>query len=105
ARDGSDVAHVAAVRGDDERRVDLGREQSRRYQEVRPDDIGRPGGPHASAELEEAALAAGAAIEHGAVDLVAALLERALELRDEAAEVGIVGTGVHLRDEEDPHLS
>jgi hypothetical protein len=60
---------------------------------------------HAPPQLEEPALAAGPPVEDGAVDVVAALLERTLELRDEDPEIGVVWTGVHLRDEQDPHVS
>ena len=50
-----------------------------------------------------AQLPAGARVEHRALDLVAALGERALDLRDERPEVGVGRAGVHLGDEEDPH--
>ena len=54
-------------------------------------------------ELEVAELPAGAPVEYGAVDLVPSRSERALELYDERAEVGVVGPRVHLRDQQDPH--
>ena len=83
ARKRADVPNVAAVRGDDERRVDLAREQARRDEEVRPHDIGARRRAHRLAQLEEPPLAAGAAVEHGQVDLVAALPQRPLAERDE----------------------
>ena len=52
--DRADVADVAAVRGDDERRVDLGRDQPRRDEEVRPDDVGPRRRAHLPAQLEVA---------------------------------------------------
>ena len=77
ARDRADVADVAPVRGDDERRAELGREQPGRDEEVRPDDV-RAAPRRArtrAAELEEPALAAGAPVEHGELDLVPARRE------------------------------
>ncbi len=103
----ADVADVAAVGGDDERRPRRERgDQPRRDEEVRVDDVGpeaaagavRPGG-----ERQVAGLAAGARVEHRPLDLVAARDERALHLGDERAEVGRVRARVHLRDEQDPH--
>ena len=102
-RDRADVADVAAVRGDDERRVDARRDQPGRDEEVRPDDVGPPGRGDLPPQLEEAPLPAGAPVEHGELDLVPALAERALQLRHEDAEVGVVRARVHLRDEQDPH--
>jgi hypothetical protein len=61
-----------------------------------------PGGADPPAELEEATLAAASPVEHGQLDLVAAVAERVLELRDEGAEIGIRRPWIHLRDEEDP---
>ena len=98
----ADVAHVAAVGGDDERRVDRRRDQPRRDEEVRPDDVGPRRRAHLAPQLEEAPLAAAAPVEHRELDLVPALAERQLQLRDEDAEVGVVGPRVHLRDEQDP---
>ena len=49
------------------------------------------------------ALPPAAAVEHGKLDLVPAFAERALALRDEDAEVRVVGARVHLGDEQDPH--
>ena len=50
-------------------------------------------------QLEEPLLPAGAPVEHGEVDLMAALAERRLELAHEHAEVGVGRPRVHLRDE------
>ena len=55
------------------------------------------------AQPEVAPLASGAAIEHGELELVAALAQRVGELGDEHAEVGIGRPGIHLRDDEDAH--
>ena len=52
---------------------------------------------------EVAAFAAGAPVEHGALDLVPAGRDGSLELGDEDAEIGVVRPGVHLRHEQDPH--
>ena len=104
ARQLADVAHVASVRGDHERRAAGERgDQSARDEEVRVHDV-RPrrtrGTPR---ELEVAELSARARVEHGALDLVPALDECALDLRDECAEIGSVRAGIHLRHEQDPH--
>ena len=101
----ADVAHVAAVRGDDERRATCERgDQTGRDEEVRVDDVGlRRAATRPPRERQVAELPAGARVEHGELDLVAARDERALDLRDERPEVGRVRPGIHLRDEEDPH--
>src|SRR5207302_4108502 len=48
-------------------------------------------------------LSASAPVDDGALELVAALAQRPLELSDEDAEVRVVRPRVHLRDEQDPH--
>ena len=94
---------VAPVRRDDERRVDLRREEAGRDEEVRPDDVGLRRVAYPPAQLEEAALAARAAIEHREVDLVPAFAQHAHLLLDERAEIGVGRPRVHLRDDEDLH--
>ena len=59
--------------------------------------------PDAPRELDEAALAAAAPVEHREVDVVSALAQRTLHLADECAEIRIVRAGIHLRDEQDAH--
>ena len=67
----------------------------------------RPEGPRGPAraprEGQVPRLAAGARVQHCALDLVPALDERVLELRDEGAEIGRRRARVHLRDEQDTH--
>ena len=65
-------------------------DQAARDEEVRVHDVGPRGAQRAARELEVAELAAGARVEHRALDLVPALDERALDLRDERAEIGRV---------------
>ena len=48
-------------------------------------------------------LAAAAAVEHRALDLVPERGELPLEALRRNAEVGLLGGGVHLRDEQDAH--
>src|SRR5207302_6603196 len=95
--------------GDDEGRAARERgDQAGRDEEVRVDDVRSEAARSAAGgagELEVAALAAGASVENGELELVAARLERAFGLGDERAEVGIVGPGIHLRDEQDPHAA
>ena len=106
-RDRTHVAHVAAVGGDDERRASGQRRgQAGRNEEVRVDDVGPDTAcraERAGREGRVAALPAGAAVEHGPLELVPALAQGALELRHEHAEIGVVGPRVHLRDEQDAH--
>ena len=87
------------MRGDDERRVDLRRDQSGGDEEVRPDHVRACSRRAPAPQLEEASLAAGPPVEHGQLDLVPARAERALALGDECAEIGVVRPRVHLRDE------
>jgi hypothetical protein len=95
------------VGGHDERRVrgERGREAAR-DEEVRVDDVGAEptsGAPRTADELHVAALAPGAPVEDGALELVAALGERPFHLRHERPEIGVVRAGIHLRDEQDAH--
>ena len=100
----ADVAHVAAVSGHHERRALRERgDQPGGDEEVRVDDVGPRGAAGGARQLEVSELPAGSAVDHGAVDLVAPLRERALHLRDEDAEVRVGRPRVHLRDEEDAH--
>ena len=104
AGDRSDVAHVAAVSGHDEGRALRERgDQPGGDEEVRVDDVGARCAARGARQLEVSALPARSAVDHRAVDLVASLRERALHLRDENAEVRVVGPWIHLRDEEDAH--
>ena len=61
------------------------------------------GGAGVAEEVDVAAPAASATVDHGEVELVAALAESDGKALDEDAEVGVGGAGVHLRDQEDPH--
>ncbi len=61
------------------------------------------GGAGVAEEVDVAALAARATVDHGEVELVPALAERDGKALDEDAEVGIGRARVHLRDQEDPH--
>ena len=73
---------------------------------MRVDDIGTEaagGADRAQREPQVAELPAAAAIEHDALDLVAACGELPLEPLHEDAEVGRRGRRIHLRDEEDAH--
>jgi hypothetical protein len=54
-------------------------------------------------ELRVAQLAAATPVEHDPLDLVPARSQLALETLDENAEVGRLGGGVHLGDEQDAH--
>ena len=88
ARQLADVAHVAPVRGDDERRARAERgDQPARHEEVRVDDVGPRGAQRSARELEVAELPARPRVEDGALDDVAAVDERVLDLRDEGAEI------------------
>ena len=101
-----DVGHVLAVGGDDERRArGERRDESGRDEEVRVDDVRprSPGAPHRIAE--EACVASRpslATVDHGALDLVTARQELALEGGDEHSEIRVRRARVHLGDEEDP---
>jgi hypothetical protein len=100
----ADVPHVAAVRRDDERRVRGERgDQPARNEEVRVHDIGARRPESAPSELEVAALAAGAPVEHRPLDGVAARLELRGQPLDEHAEVRVGRPGIHLGDEQDAH--
>jgi hypothetical protein len=109
AGDAADVRDVLAMGGDDERRASgEGRQESRRDEEMRVDDVGLEsagGERRVASEREVASPSARSAIDDGALDLVSSLDERTLERRDEDPEVGIVGARVHLGDEEDPHVA
>ena len=64
----------------------------------------RPRAQRAPTELEVAELAAGARVEHGAVDVVAPRRRSACSTcATNAPRSGRVGPRVHLRDEQDPH--
>ena len=95
------------MRGDDERcaRCERGGEpggnQEVRVHDVRVEAARRAKG--VAGEIEVAALPACAPVENGPLDVVPPPGERALDLCDERPEVGIVGPGIHLRDEQDPH--
>ena len=104
------VRDVLPVGGDDQRCPrgesreqprEAGREEEVRVDDVRPE---APRGPHRTGgELRVAQLAAAAPVEHDPLDLVPARRQLALQALDEDAEVGRLGGGVHLRDEEDAH--
>src|SRR5581483_1535653 len=101
-----DVADVAAVRGDDERRAAGERgDQPGRNEEVRVDDVRPRGAARPPQQLEVAALAARARVEHRELDVVAAVAQRELDLADERPEVGRTRPRVQLRDEQDPHVT
>ena len=90
---GADVADVAPVGRDDQRRAggDRGGEAGR-DQEVRVHDIGAKSPRDAGrlrCEPEVTTLAAGARVEHRALDLVPPVAERALDLSDERAQIGV----------------
>ena len=72
-------------------------------EKVSVDDVGARCAACVARQLEVSELPSRSTVEHGAVDLVAPLHERALHLRDENAEVGVGRPRVHLRDEEDAH--
>ena len=108
SRVGANVADVAAVGGDDERRSGRDRGGEAGWdQEVRVDDI-RAKPPRRTRglrrETEVTTLAAGARIEHRTLDLMTTIGEGALDLGDERAEIGIARPRVHLRDEQDSQL-
>jgi hypothetical protein len=104
AGDLADVAHVAAVGGHDERSALRERgDQACWDEDVRVDHVGPRRPASGARQLEVSALPACATIDHRAVELVASLGERTLQLLDEDAEVRVVRPGVHLRDEEDAH--
>ncbi len=72
---------------------------------MRVDDI-RPEAPRGAAgvacERHVPEPASAAPVDDGALELVSPRPEGVLELLHEDAQVGILGTGVHLRDEQDP---
>ena len=106
ARHRADVADVAAVRGDDERRVHLDANSPDGTRKCAQTTSGRRGrADTACRSSRKRALAAAAPVEHRELDLVPALAQRVLQLRDERAEVGVGRPRVHLRDEQDPHQS
>ncbi|MEZ5098984.1 MAG: hypothetical protein R3C15_04115 [Thermoleophilia bacterium] len=77
-----------------------------REEEVRVDDVGAEAPRRADRidpEAREPGLAAGPAVDNGALELVAEPAQLALELPDEDAEVRVVAARVHLRDEQDAH--
>lgn len=67
--------------------------------DVGPEGAGGPPSVACEAEMSEPAPAA--TIHDGARDLVAALEQLPLEVRDEDPEIRVVVARVHLRDEED----
>ena len=80
---------------------EAGREEEVRVDDVRPEP---PRGPHRTGtELRVAQLAAAAPVEHDPLDLVPARSQLALQPLDEDAEIGRLGGGVHLGDEQDAH--
>ncbi len=91
--------------GDDERRPRRERpEKACRDEEVRVDDVWPElprGAQRVEREPEVATSSAGAAVDDGALELVPARDELALEVGHEHPEIGIVGPRVHLRDEKD----
>ena len=100
------VLDVLPVRGDDERgAAGERRPEAGRDEEVRVDDVGAEAvrGGHDVARAARGGAPASAAVDDGPRELVAAGLERALQRRDERAEVGCRPARVHLRDEQDPH--
>src|SRR5205085_1412457 len=107
ARIGADVANVAAVRRDDERRPARERgDEAARDEEVGVDDVGPETagrGDGAPRESEVPSLAAAPTVEDGALEDVSARGERLLEVADERSQIRVVRAGIHLRDEEDPH--
>ena len=106
AGDRADVAHVAAVRGDDERRVGLESRAARRERGSAPTMTScGPAAPDPAAELEEAALAAAARSRTASSISCPRSRSACSTLRDERAEVGVGRPRVHLRDEEDPQAN
>ncbi len=109
AADPADVGDVLAVSGDDERRAGGERGgEAGRNEEVRVDDVGPEaagGGARVAGEPEVPCHAAAAAVDDGPLELVPSLRERLLELGDEDAEIGVFGSRVHLRDEQDAHCA
>ena len=105
---GADVADIAPVGRDDQRLAGRdGRGEAGRDQEVRVHDIGVKSPRDAGGlrcEPEVTTLAAGARVEHRALDLMPPVAERALDLSDERAQIGVVRPRVHLRDEQDSQL-
>jgi hypothetical protein len=109
-RDRPDVAHVLAVRRDDEPRAYGGRSEPRkrsgRDEEVRVDDVGPEAARRSEGVEGEAPVLrarAAAPIDDGTRDLVTLPLELRLHLAHEGAQVRIGRSGIHLRDEQDPH--
>ena len=103
------VRHVLPVGGDDQRRARrYGRNQACGHQEVRVDDIWTEPARSRSrspGQVDVTALPSGTAVDHRQLDLVTAVEERPLQSLHEDAEVRVLGTRVHLRDEEDPQTA
>jgi hypothetical protein len=111
ARDGADVANVAAVRGENQVRADPsrreGRSRARREEEMRVDDVGmKPArlGERASRQASVLGRRAAPVVDHHAGDVVSGSLELVRELLYEDAEVGSRRAGIHLRNEQDTHV-
>ncbi len=71
------------------------------------DDVGAEtlrGSACATCKVRVATAPSTATVDDDTLDLVAPVDERALEILDEDAEVGIARARVHLRDEEDLHV-
>jgi hypothetical protein len=82
------------------------RDEPGRNEEVRVHDIRVKAPSGANRIPEQASVSSGPSrptIDDRTLDLVATRDELLLEVGDEDAEIRVVGTRVHLRDEEDPH--
>ena len=100
------ILDVLPVGGDDERGAACkGREEARRDEEVRVDDVGAEGvrRPQHVDREPRVPVTSTAAVDDGPRQLVTASLERVLQRCDERAEIRRVRPGVHLGDEQDPH--
>ena len=111
ARDGADVADVAAVRGENQVRADPsrreGRSRARGEEEVRVDDVGmKPArlGERASREASVLGRRAAPVVDHHTGDVVSGALELVRELLYEDAEVGSRRARIHLRNEQNTHV-
>lgn len=106
----ADVAHVGAVGGQHKRRAGRLRSERREraggHQEVGVDDLGAKT-PRLSQGLDAQrrvfGLQPAAVVDDRPLELVSPALELRLDLSNEAAQVGVVGAGVHLRDEQHAH--
>ena len=94
------------MRGDDERRA----RRERRGEPCGDEEVGvgdvwpetARRAPRVSDERDVARSSTAPPVDDGALDLVTAREELALEVRDEDPEVGILRPRVHLGDEQDP---